>query len=153
MSGKLVRLDAAAATTQAASRCSVWMQNELAAVMTEMGEPGVAKDASLQAIYRQRVADIDQITTLATPLRTQLDSTGWAVSRPGIAQVFPIRGWNRTLPGGDSQATFARDGGDRLDARGGRRKSGDGRGRSERGLRKVRCCGEKQGNYLRFPAR
>jgi 23S rRNA (adenine2503-C2)-methyltransferase len=39
-------------------------------------------------MYRQRVAEIGQITTLAKPLRAQLESAGWIVGRPEIAQVF-----------------------------------------------------------------
>jgi 23S rRNA (adenine2503-C2)-methyltransferase len=62
--------------------------NGLAAVMSESGEPAWRGRQLAEAIYRQRVAQISQITTLPKPLRAQLESTGWQVGRPEIAQVF-----------------------------------------------------------------
>ncbi len=56
--------------------------------MVEMGEPEWRGRQLAEAIYRQRVAEIEEITTLAKPLRTQLETAGWTVGRTGIAQVF-----------------------------------------------------------------
>ena len=41
-----------------------------------------------EAIYRQRVTDLDGITTLPKPLRQRLTNEGWQVGRPRISQVF-----------------------------------------------------------------
>jgi 23S rRNA (adenine2503-C2)-methyltransferase len=41
-----------------------------------------------EAIYRQRVADLSEITTLSKSLRRKLAAAGWEVGRPRIAQVF-----------------------------------------------------------------
>jgi 23S rRNA (adenine2503-C2)-methyltransferase len=41
-----------------------------------------------EALYRQRLASLDEITTLPKPLRRKLAAEGWEVGRPAIAQVF-----------------------------------------------------------------
>jgi 23S rRNA (adenine2503-C2)-methyltransferase len=41
-----------------------------------------------EAIYRQRVAELNEITTLPKALRGRLETEGWHVGRPRIAQVF-----------------------------------------------------------------
>ncbi len=56
--------------------------------MTEAGEPAWRGRQLADAIYRQRVAEISQITTLPKGLRAQLESTGWQVGRPEIVQTF-----------------------------------------------------------------
>ena len=60
----------------------------LAAVMGELGEPSWRRTQLCEAIYRQRVADISEITTLSKSLRRKLAEAGWEVGRPQIAQVF-----------------------------------------------------------------
>jgi 23S rRNA (adenine2503-C2)-methyltransferase len=60
----------------------------LGALMEELGEP-VWRGAQLaEALYRQRVADLNEITTLSKSLRGRLAAEGWQVGRPRIAQVF-----------------------------------------------------------------
>ncbi len=62
--------------------------DELAGVMTAVGEPAWRGRQLAEGLYRQRVAEIGQITTLSKPLRTGLESAGWQVGRPEIVQVF-----------------------------------------------------------------
>jgi 23S rRNA (adenine2503-C2)-methyltransferase len=60
----------------------------LALTMTGMGEPAWRGMQLAEAIYRQRVAEISEITTLPKALREKLAANGWIVGRPAIAQVF-----------------------------------------------------------------
>jgi 23S rRNA (adenine2503-C2)-methyltransferase len=61
---------------------------ELAASMASMGEPKWRGRQLAEAIYRQRIVEVEGITTLAKSLRQKLDHEGWHVGRPRIAQVF-----------------------------------------------------------------
>jgi 23S rRNA (adenine2503-C2)-methyltransferase len=61
---------------------------ELAAVMVELGEPAFRGAQLTEALYRQRIADIGDITTLPKSLRERLAAGNWTVGRPRIAQVF-----------------------------------------------------------------
>jgi 23S rRNA (adenine2503-C2)-methyltransferase len=60
----------------------------LAARMLEMGEPAWRGPQLAEALYRQRIAEISDITTLPRLLRQRLVDQGWEVGRPRIAQVF-----------------------------------------------------------------
>jgi 23S rRNA (adenine2503-C2)-methyltransferase len=60
----------------------------LAAVMVAMGEPAWRGRQLTEALYRQRISDLDAITTLSKPLREKLAAAGWVIGRPGIAHVF-----------------------------------------------------------------
>jgi 23S rRNA (adenine2503-C2)-methyltransferase len=60
----------------------------LAEVMVAAGEPRWRGKQLAEAIYRQRVAEISSISTSSKELREKLMEAGWAVGRPGIAQVF-----------------------------------------------------------------
>jgi len=62
--------------------------DELAALMAEAGEPEWRGKQLAEALYRQRLADLSEITTLPKPLRQELAAAGWQVGRPRIAQVF-----------------------------------------------------------------
>ena len=57
-------------------------------MMVEAGEPALRGRQLAEALYRQRVAELDGITTLPKSLRQRLAGDGWQVGRPGIAQVF-----------------------------------------------------------------
>jgi 23S rRNA (adenine2503-C2)-methyltransferase len=61
---------------------------ELAALMVDRGEPAWRGKQIAEAIYRQRVTNLSEITTLPNQLRLKLASEGWQVGRPHIAQVF-----------------------------------------------------------------
>jgi 23S rRNA (adenine2503-C2)-methyltransferase len=56
--------------------------------MVEIGEPAWRGRQLAEAMYRQRVAVLDQVTTLAKPLRNRLVNVGWIVGRPRIVQTF-----------------------------------------------------------------
>src|ERR1039457_4647831 len=60
----------------------------LAATMVEIREPAWRGSQLAEAMYRQQVAEISEITTLPKSLRERLSETGWEVGRPRIAQVF-----------------------------------------------------------------
>jgi 23S rRNA (adenine2503-C2)-methyltransferase len=60
----------------------------LAALMVEAGEPAWRGRQLAEALYRQRLADLNEITTLPKTLRQKLAAEGWQVGRPRIAQVF-----------------------------------------------------------------
>ena len=56
--------------------------------MVEIGEPAWRGRQLAEAMYRQRVAELDQVTTLAKPLRNRLVNVGWIIGRPRIVQTF-----------------------------------------------------------------
>jgi 23S rRNA (adenine2503-C2)-methyltransferase len=94
-SDQLVRLDAAA--PQAGSGVSLPETKgplfgldapALAARMVEAGEPSWRGKQLAEALYRQRIADLNEITTLPKLLRQKLAVEGWELGRPRIAQVF-----------------------------------------------------------------
>lgn len=60
----------------------------LAASMVEIGEPAWRGRQLAEAMYRQRVADLDKATTLPRVLRSRLVTEGWAIGRPRIVQTF-----------------------------------------------------------------
>lgn len=53
-----------------------------------MGEPAWRGRQLAEAIYRQRLTDLLEISTLSKPLRRRLADEGWRVGRPVIAQIF-----------------------------------------------------------------
>jgi 23S rRNA (adenine2503-C2)-methyltransferase len=61
---------------------------ELAAQMVEVGEPRWRGQQIAEAIYRQRIVEVDEISTLPKILRERLAAAGWRVGRPRISQVF-----------------------------------------------------------------
>ncbi len=61
---------------------------ELAERMVSIGEPKWRGRQLAEAIYRQRIVDVEGITTLSKALRQKLDHEGWQVGRPRIVQVF-----------------------------------------------------------------
>jgi len=60
----------------------------LAARMIEMGEPAWRGPQLAEAIYRQRLTELREITTLPKAMRPKLTAEGWEVGRPRIAKVF-----------------------------------------------------------------
>jgi len=74
--------------------------------MVEIGEPSWRGRQLAEALYRQRVAEISEITTLSRTLRDRLASEGWQVGRPALAQVFQsIDGTERYLVAGSGPAS------------------------------------------------
>lgn len=60
----------------------------LAGQMTELGEPVWRGRQLAEALYRQRVTELEAITTLPRALRARMAADGLAVGRPRIGQVF-----------------------------------------------------------------
>ena len=56
--------------------------------MVAVGEPAWRGGQLAEALYRQRVAELSEITTLPKSLRQRLAAEGWQVGRPAITQVF-----------------------------------------------------------------
>ena len=78
----------------------------LAAQMVVVGEPAWRGRQLAEALYRQRVADLNEITTLPKALRARLEAEGCAVGRPRIAQVFQsVDGTERYLVQGVVQGS------------------------------------------------
>jgi 23S rRNA (adenine2503-C2)-methyltransferase len=77
--------------------------------MGELGEPGWRGKQLAEALYRQHVEGLNEITTLGKTLRGKLVEGGWKVGRPAIRQVFKsIDGTERYLVEcgrGDTQTT------------------------------------------------
>ena len=102
----------------------------LTQLFAEMGERPYRAKQLADALYRQRVTHLDQITTLPQAMRHRLTSAGWEVGRPHIAEAFKsVDGTERYLiqtgaqtvetvwmPEGDDGAEFSdEDGADRAD--------------------------------------
>ena len=102
----------------------------LTAIFAEMGERPYRAKQLAEALYRQRVTHLDQVTTLPQALRDRLSEAGWQVGRPSIAESFrSVDGTERYLiqtgsqtvetvwmPEGDDGAENSADSGDEADA-------------------------------------
>jgi len=64
---------------------------ELGEVLVSAGEPKWRGRQVSEAVYRQRIVDVEAITTLPKALRERLIAEGWRVGRPTIGQVFTSR--------------------------------------------------------------
>lgn len=60
----------------------------LTQVFAEMGEKPYRARQLVEALYRQRVTDLDQVSTLPKSLRDKLSAAGYEVGRPVIAEAF-----------------------------------------------------------------
>jgi 23S rRNA (adenine2503-C2)-methyltransferase len=60
----------------------------LAEEMVAAGEPAWRGRQLAEGLYRQRVAELEEVSTLPKALRQRLGNEGWRVGRPKIAQVF-----------------------------------------------------------------
>jgi len=61
---------------------------ELTALVESEGEPSYRAQQLLEAVYRQRVESIEQITTLPQQLRMKLSERGVSIGLPGIENRF-----------------------------------------------------------------
>jgi len=76
---------------------------DLAEWMVGLGEPKWRGRQLAEAIYRQRIVEVEGITTLSKGLRQKLDRGGWQVGRPRIVQVFTsVDGTERYLVQGQT---------------------------------------------------
>ena len=60
----------------------------LQTMMAQMGQPAWRAQQFTEALYRQRVTHLEEITTLPLSLRQRLAREGWRVGRPRILQAF-----------------------------------------------------------------
>lgn len=75
--------------TGSAQICLLGMDSaELALAIERAGEPAYRARQIAEAVYRQRVESIDQISTLPRPLRERLSAQGLSVGLPVIEQRF-----------------------------------------------------------------
>ena len=75
----------------------------LAGVMAEFGEPAWRGRQLDEAIYKQRLTDLNAVSTLPTALRKKMAEAGWEIGRPAIAQVFrSVDGTERYLVDGQT---------------------------------------------------
>jgi len=88
---KLVSLDSADVPNGSRGTLFGLDARELAAAVEKLGEPAWRGRQLAEGLYRQWLTDLDEITTLAKPLRTRLKNEGFEVGRPRIAQVFSAR--------------------------------------------------------------
>ena len=63
-------------------------RSETAMLVERMGEPAYRTRQILDAVYRQRVNSIEEISTLSQPLRLKLGEEGVLVGQPRIEQRF-----------------------------------------------------------------
>jgi len=101
-SDALVLIDGYSPTAPAASRSHNPLfgltREALIAAMAEMGEKPYRGRQLADALYRQRVSHLDEITTLPKALRDRIAEAGWEVGRPSIAETFrSIDGTERYL--------------------------------------------------------
>jgi 23S rRNA (adenine2503-C2)-methyltransferase len=79
----------------------------LAARMVELGEPKWRGRQLAEAMYRQRIVDVREISTLPAALRQRLVAEGGGVGRPRIAQVFTsVDGTERYLVEGQGESAL-----------------------------------------------
>jgi 23S rRNA (adenine2503-C2)-methyltransferase len=81
-------------------------RGELAALVETLGEPSYRAQQVLEAVYRQRVSSIEEISTLPQALRAKLVEKNISVGMPKIEQRFEsVDGTVRYLVGfGDGQS-------------------------------------------------
>ncbi len=76
---------------------------ELTECMIGLGEPEWRGRQLAEAVYRQRIVDVEVITTLPKALRQKIADEGWQIGRPRIAQVFTsVDGTERYLVQGQA---------------------------------------------------
>ena len=90
---QLVRLDPSGSTSESRSSAPKQVlfgldREGLAACMVKAGEPAWRGKQLAEALYRQWITELSEITTLPKPLRQRLADEGWDVGGPKIVQVF-----------------------------------------------------------------
>jgi 23S rRNA (adenine2503-C2)-methyltransferase len=61
---------------------------ELTNLAREWGQPGYRGQQLFDAVYRQRLDQLEQVSTLPSPYRAQLAAQGWRIGMPVIARKF-----------------------------------------------------------------
>ena len=85
---QLVRLDTNGPTEGSVRPLFGFDAGKLAERMTDAGEPAWRGRQLAEALYQQRVTDLEAISTLPKALRQRLTEEGWVVGRPRIVRVF-----------------------------------------------------------------
>jgi 23S rRNA (adenine2503-C2)-methyltransferase len=102
----LVPLDAESSRRESLPPLFGMSEAELAASMVQEGEPVWRGRQLAEALYRQRITEIDAITTLPRTLRRRLIEAGWEIGRPAIVSVFTsVDGTERYLVRGNDDQT------------------------------------------------
>ena len=60
----------------------------LSKLLISAGQPAFRGKQLTEAMYRQWLRGISEITTLPAPLRAKLAAEGWQIGRPAIARAF-----------------------------------------------------------------
>lgn len=87
-SSRLVGLDAAAGQRWGPEPLFGLNAEALAGRMAAAGEPRWRGGQLAEAMYRQRLGELAEVTTLPRALKERLAGEGWRVGRPEIAQAF-----------------------------------------------------------------
>src|SRR5215470_10331997 len=61
---------------------------ELRALVLKSGQPAYRAQQLFEAVYRQPLATIDEISTLPHEYRAQLKEEGWQIGLPAISRKF-----------------------------------------------------------------
>src|SRR5437868_4014062 len=61
---------------------------ELTALVEKFGQPAFRARQLFEAVYRQRLASLDQITTLPSSFRRELAEAGYAIVYPAVQKSF-----------------------------------------------------------------
>jgi len=61
---------------------------ELTAVALDSGQPAYRGQQLFDAVYRQRLERLDEVSTLPTPYRNQLAEQGWSIGMPVVDRKF-----------------------------------------------------------------
>lgn len=61
---------------------------ELINLARESGQPGYRGQQLFDAVYRQRLEQLEQVSTLPSPYRAQLAAQGWRIGMPVLARKF-----------------------------------------------------------------
>ncbi len=105
---RLVRLDTNPPTVGSGRDFFGLAESALKKILTDLGEPAFRGRQVAEALYRQRVTTLDEITTFPLALRAKLVEEGWQIGRPKIAQAFvSVDGTERYLveSSGDASET------------------------------------------------
>ncbi len=94
---------------------------ELTVVMAELGQKPYRAKQVFDALYKQRVGGLDEVTTLPVELRERMAAEGFGVGLPEIVQAAKsVDGTERYL----MRMFDGEDGGDGVDAGWGWRRAG-----------------------------
>ena len=103
--GNLVRLLDGAAESAVKNLFGLSRQ-QLTVLVSDFGQPAYRAGQLLDAMFRQRIASLEGVSTLPRGLRKDLAEEGWAVGRPAIVETFrSVDGTERYLVAGHDGQT------------------------------------------------